>query len=176
MQIVEASAFGVRSAIHTLRRANTPLTFVLFPMIHAGSRPYFSEIERRLHECDVIFAEGVRSQRGNYLTWSYKIVNRMRRLGLVTQHVIDLRQFGSKVVNTDMPANEFDAAWSDISRYARLVLWLFVPFYVIWFFFFGTKAFLARYVEMDDLPSRSDILGSGEAFEGFDDLILLKRD
>ncbi len=110
MQIVEASAFGVRSAIHTLRRANTPLTFVLFPMIHAGSRPYFSEIERRLHECDVIFAEGVRSQRGNYLTWSYKIVNRMRRLGLVTQHVIDLRQFGSKVVNTDMPAKEFDAA------------------------------------------------------------------
>ncbi|SRR6266566_388172 len=86
MQIVEASAFGVRSAIHTLRRANTPLTFVLFPMIHAGSRPYFSEIERRLHECDVIFAEGVRSQRGNYLTWSYKIVNRMRRLGLVKRH------------------------------------------------------------------------------------------
>jgi hypothetical protein len=176
MQIIESSAIGVRSAVYTLRRADGPLTFVLFPMIHVGSREYFVEIERRLRDCDVIFAEGIRSRRVDYITWSYTVVNHMRGLGLVTQHSIDLRQFGPKVVNTDMPGREFDAAWGRIGRYARLVLWVFVPFYVMWFFVFGTKAFLAHYLEMDDLPSRRDVLSYGGQFEGFEDLVLTQRD
>ena len=97
MQIIETSAFGVRAAVCALRRADGPLTFVLLPMVHAGSRAYFVEIERRLRNCDVIFAEGVRSRRVDYITWSYKIVNRMRGLGLVTQNVLDLRQFGRRI-------------------------------------------------------------------------------
>ena len=124
----------------------------------------------------MIFSEGVRSRRVDYITWSYKIVNRMRGLGLVTQNVLDLRQFGPKVVNTDMPGREFDAAWSGIGRYARLVLWVLVPFYVIWFFLFGTKAFLARSLETDDLPSRQDVLGYGDDFDRFEDLVMTQRD
>ncbi len=176
MQIIETSAFGVRSAVCALRRADGPLTFVLLPMVHAGSRAYFVEIERRLRNCDMIFSEGVRSRRVDYITWSYRIVNRMRGLGLVTQNVLDLRQFGPKVVNTDMPGREFDAAWSGIGRYARLVLWVLVPFYVIWFFLFGTKAFLARSLETDDLPSRQDVLGYGDDFDRFEDLVMTQRD
>jgi hypothetical protein len=97
----------------------------------------------------------------DYITWSYKIVNRMRGLGLVTQNVLDLHQFGPKLVNTDMPGREFDAAWRGIGRYARLVLWVLVPFYVMWFFLFGTKAFLARSLEMD---GRSTARGRSNGF------------
>src|ERR1700694_48564 len=101
MQIIETSAFGVRAAVYALHRADGPLTFVLLPMVHAGSREYFLEIERRLRNCDVIFAEGVRSRRVDYITWSYKIVNRMRGSVLVTQKVLDLDQFGPRVWQTD---------------------------------------------------------------------------
>lgn len=94
----------------------------------------------------------------------------------MTQKVLDLHQFGPKVVNTDMPGREFDAAWKGIGRYARLVLWILVPFYVIWFFLFGTKAFLARSLETDDLPSRQEVLGYGDEFERFQDLVLTERD
>src|SRR5437764_12217193 len=100
MQIIETSAFGVRAAVCALRRADGPLTFVLLPMVHAGSRAYFVEIERRLRNCDVIFAEGVRSRRVDYITWSYKIVNMSRGLGHMTQIVLVLHHIDPIVANT----------------------------------------------------------------------------
>ena len=36
MQITEVSDLGVRSAFTSLRRADSALTFRLFPMIHVG--------------------------------------------------------------------------------------------------------------------------------------------
>ena len=47
---------------------------------------------------------------------------------------------------------------------------------MIWFFLFGTKAFLARSLETDDLPSRQDVLGYGDDFDRFEDLVMTQRD
>jgi hypothetical protein len=44
MQLVEASSFAVRSAVIQLRRPDTPLGFVLFPMIHLATPAFYAEV------------------------------------------------------------------------------------------------------------------------------------
>jgi len=58
MQFIESTAMGVRSAVITLGRRTTPLTFVLFPMVHVGRRSFYDEVASRASACDLIVAEG----------------------------------------------------------------------------------------------------------------------
>ena len=51
MQIVEDSIVGVRAAVITLSRHETPLRFQLYPMLHIGDRGYYREVTRRLRDC-----------------------------------------------------------------------------------------------------------------------------
>jgi hypothetical protein len=48
VQLSEVSATGVRSAAITLRRAETPLRFVLYPMLHLGSAAFDQDVAGRL--------------------------------------------------------------------------------------------------------------------------------
>jgi hypothetical protein len=51
MQLVEASSFAVRSAVIQLRRPDTPLGFVLFPMIHLATPAFYADVRTRLAGC-----------------------------------------------------------------------------------------------------------------------------
>jgi hypothetical protein len=85
MQFIEKNSFNVRSAIYHLKKDDTGLEFLLFPMIHVGSQAFYDEVSRRLAACDLILAEGVNSKKANILTLSYRIVNKIWRMDLV-QH------------------------------------------------------------------------------------------
>lgn len=85
MQFIEKNSFNVRSAIYHLKKDGAGLEFLLFPMIHVGSKEFYEEVSRRLTACDLILAEGVNSRKVNLLTFSYRIVKKIRRMDLVTQ-------------------------------------------------------------------------------------------
>jgi len=83
MQLVEASSFAVRSAVIQLRRPDTPLGFVLFPMIHLATPAFYADVMIRLAGCQLIVAEGGRgiesTAGGRALCLSYRLAGRTRR-------------------------------------------------------------------------------------------------
>src|SRR5688572_341946 len=74
MQFIEKNSLNVRSAVYLLKKDGTGLEFLVFPMIHVGSREFYDEINRRLSSSDLVLAEGVKSKKGNMLTPSYRII------------------------------------------------------------------------------------------------------
>lgn len=62
MQFIESSVVGLRSAVITLTHRTTPLTFVLFPMVHVAEQQFYDEVAARARLCQLIVAEGVLSK------------------------------------------------------------------------------------------------------------------
>lgn len=176
MQFIEKNSFNVRSAVYRLKKGEATPEFILFPMIHIGSRDYYDEVYRRLSECDLIFVEGVKSKKAAHLTLAYRIVQRAKRFGLVTQHELKLSDFGDRVINTDMDTDAFDISWASIPVRTRWLLFLVIPFYASYLFLFGTKDMIAEKIRVEDLPSRDEIMNYDEELEKFDDLIVHQRD
>ncbi|MGW8800759.1 hypothetical protein ACWGN9_27350 [Streptomyces sp. NPDC055775] len=58
MQIIDVTGHAVRSAVITMRRTETPLEYVIFPMLHVASPTFNSQVRIRLRECDLIVIEG----------------------------------------------------------------------------------------------------------------------
>jgi hypothetical protein len=176
VQFVEVSDLGVRVAIHRLRRANDPVEFVLFPMLHVGAAEFYADVQRRLEQCDVILFEGVRGLHASLLTATYRMLPKAKRLGLVAQEGMDLRPLAPKLVHSDISGQEFEYGWRHLSLGLRLLLYLIIPIYAAYMYFFGTREVLASYADFDDLPSREEVLAYDERFEPLDDLLLRARD
>ena len=177
MQFIEKNSFNVRSAIYRLKKDGSALEFLIFPMIHVGSTEFYDEISRRLASCDLILAEGVKSRRANLITLSYRIVNHIRRMELVTQQDgmrVDL--FRAKILNADIDGAAFDERWSLLPMSLRVQLLVLVPIYVVYLLLFGTRETLAENIALDDLPSSEEILSDDEDFEPLDSLIIDERD
>ena len=107
MQIIEITGLGVRSAVITMRRKDTPLEFKLFPMMHVASPSFYAQVRRRLSECDQIVAEGVRgrSRQLSAITLAYRCAPRWRRNGLEEQQTASLLPAGIPVVHPDVSAH-----------------------------------------------------------------------
>ena len=177
MQFTEKNSFNLRAAVYSLKRDSRGLEFVVFPMIHVGSREYYEEINRQLSTCDLILAEGVKSKKAVILTLSYRFVKKMRRLDLITQNEgIRLDTFPKEIVNADMDANAFDERWSSLPIMLRVQLFLFVPVFVLYLFIFGTREVLAENLVVEDLPSSEEILSEDESFSALDSLVVDARD
>jgi hypothetical protein len=176
MQFIEKNSFNVRSAVYHLKKAGAP-DFFLFPMIHVGSQTFYDEIAQRLMTCDIILAEGVASKRANLLTLSYRIVKRIKRMDLVTQHdALRVTAFRGKITNADMAGNAFDARWSSLPLTLRIQLAFLLPFYTLYLLLFGTRQTLAENIALEDLPSRNEILLEDERFADLDSLVIDERD
>jgi len=177
MQFIEKNSFNVRSVVYRLKKDGSALEFLIFPMIHVGSKEFYEEISRRLASCDLILAEGVKSRRVNLITLSYRIVKHIRRIDLVTQHDgMRVETFRAKILNTDIDGAAFDERWSSLPISLRLQFIVLVPICVVYLFLFGTRETLADYVALDDLPSPEEILSDNENFDAFDSLIINERD
>ncbi len=176
MQFIEKSGLGVRSAIYHLKRDDAGLEFILFPMIHIGSKEFYEEVGRRLAACDLILMEGVDTKKATMLTLSYRIVSKIRRMGLVTQReglkVTDLR---SKILRSDIEGHAFDKRWATLPMFLKLQLLLFVPLYAMYLFIFGTRETIAAHIALEDLPAREEILLQDESFEQLDVLLIDER-
>ncbi|HET6891666.1 MAG TPA: hypothetical protein VFH31_11235 [Pyrinomonadaceae bacterium] len=176
MQFIEKNSFNVRSAVYHFKKDGAP-EFILFPMIHIGSQTFYDEIARRLTPCDLILAEGVSSKRGNLLKLSYRVVKRIKRMDLVTQHeALNTAAFREKIINADMAGSAFDARWSSLPLSLRVQLFLFVPIYILYLLFFGTRETLAENIALDDLPFSEEILLEDDTFEDLDSLLIDERD
>jgi len=177
MQFIEKNSFNVRSAVYHLKKDGAGLEFLLFPMIHVGSKEFYDDVSRRLAACDLILMEGVNSRKGHILTLSYEVVKKIRRMDLVTQRDgMKISALRDKIVNSDMEGRAFDERWSALPLELRAQLFLLVPFWVVYLFFFGTRATLAERLSIEDLPSSDEILFRDESFEKLDTLLLDERD
>jgi hypothetical protein len=165
VQIIEVTDLtGVRSAVHTFGRAETPLCFMVFPMIHLADPIFYGQVTTRLKQCDLVIAEGVtgNSLRLRALTSTYRWLASTRRLGLAEQD-IDLDPLGVPVVCPDISAAELDRSWRErIPGITSLVVWLLVPVLAVGMRLFGTRRFIARHLEMDDLPASREVLASDQ--------------
>ncbi|SNT55256.1 hypothetical protein [Actinacidiphila glaucinigra] len=173
MQYIEVTELaGVRSAIIRFRSRGTALVFELYPMIHLAEPAFYEEVTARLRaSCDLVIAEGVRgSTATRALTRSYRSLGGHERLGLVVQD-IDFDTLGVPVICPDMSGAEFDDRWRRLPLRERAPLAALVPAYVAGMRLLGTRRFLARYMQLEDLP------GDDEETELWtDDLVLHQRD
>jgi hypothetical protein len=177
MQFIEVSSFGMRSAIYTVRKHDEPLEFVLFPMVHIGEVGFYEDIARRLSECDAILVEGVPSAKVSALALSYRLLAKRKDWNLVTQHSLDLSAFRDKIVRTDIDEGMFNAGWSNLPLMTKLNVILLFPLIAVYLFLFSSKKEIASYLELNDLPSRMEVLTMDDStWEGFDSLVLHKRD
>ncbi len=129
VQFIENNVFGVRAAMYSLVRAEGPPRFLLFPMIHIGSPDYYSQVHKKLDECDIVLYEGVRTSRARVLALSYRIVARRGRLGLVAQNASLLRGLRGRLVHADIAPGEFNDNWSRVPWHVRLAILLIAPLY-----------------------------------------------
>ncbi len=177
MQFIEKNSFNVRSAVYRLKKEGIGLEFLIFPMIHVGSPEFYEEISRRLSTCDLILAEGVKSKRANILTLSYRVINKIRRMDLITQYEgMKVDGFREKIINADMEGRAFDERWSSLPMVLRAQLFIIIPVYVVYLFLFGTRETLAENLALEDLPSADEILLEDESFEQLDSLLVDERD
>jgi len=154
VQIVEVSVTGVRSAVITLQRSQTPMRFVLFPMLHLGDPAFYRSVSARLRDCDLVVAEGVsgRSAVTAALTLAYRLPGRSPRLGLVVQG-IDYEALGVPVICPDITAGQLGQRWRSVPVLHRLAAACLIPSVALAIRLYGTRRFLARYWTMEDLPS-----------------------
>jgi hypothetical protein len=177
MQFIEKNSFNVRSAIYSLNKDGEGLEFILFPMIHVGSKEFFAEVSDRLAKCDLILAEGVGSKKANLLTRSYRIVKKIRRMDLVTQQEgIKVADFRSKLMNADMEGPAFDDQWSSLPLALKAQIFFLTPVYVIYLFLFGTRETIAENIAVEDLPSSNEVLLQDDDFDKLDALLIDERD
>ena len=158
MQIIEVTDLAVRSAIIRLRRRETPMQFMLYPMFHVAEPSFYSAAATRLKNADVVVVEGVggdnqkRSTLLGALTLSYTVLRFSRRVGLVKQN-INYSTLDAVIVNPDVSLKEFEADWRRVPLTIRLQIWCLLPFIIVARLFGGTKMIWSRSLELNDLPS-----------------------
>jgi hypothetical protein len=173
MQIIEVTGYAVRSAVITMRRKETPLEFVIFPMLHVASPTFYSQVRLRLRECDLIVMEGIRgkSVEVSALTLAYRFVPRRRRNGLQEQSDELLLPDGVPVVHPDVTAAEAVADLRALPRWTYALLLVAAPVMGLLFALRGPRDFLDEDLAVEDLPStlRAEVLADDPAVHAMSD-------
>ena len=127
MQITEVTGLAVRSAAITLRRDETPMEFVLFPMLHIAEPSFYAEVRRRLRRCAVIVSEGVATpttQWSQAMGFADRYFPRGRQRGLVGQSDTAVLPEGIPVIRPDVPAAEPALDLRGIPGLTRTAKWM----------------------------------------------------
>ncbi|WP_144128235.1 hypothetical protein [Catellatospora sichuanensis] len=161
MQIIEVTEFWVRSAVIRLRHRQSPLEFVIYPMIHMAEPAFYEAVTARLGKADVVVAEGIRgdgrrrSPLVGALMLSYTALRFNRRMKLVKQ-AIDYRALGVPVINPDVTVEQFEDGWRKVPLAHRLGVWCILPVVILVRLFGGTQLIWSKSMEVNDLPSPED--------------------
>jgi hypothetical protein len=175
VQFIESHVFGVRAALYSFVRAVGPPRILLFPMIHIGSSEYYSQVNKKLDECDTVLFEGVRTFRARVLALSYRIIARRRRLGLVAQGELLFRGIRGQLIHADIAPGEFNDNWSQIPWHIRFAILLVAPLYGAYHFVIATKESIGRKMKSEDLPSSDEVM-RGDFAPALDRAIMTSRD
>jgi hypothetical protein len=175
VQIVDVNELWVRSVVLTLRRRQTPLTFVLFPMVHVGSPAFYAAVRARVGECDLAVVEGVGAAREvSLLTLAYRTMRFNRRAGLVVQSD-GPDSFGIPTICPDMDGARFRRGWARVPWLQRTLAWILIPIFGVLLALFGTRQMLARDLARADQPSDVE-LDAAAAYPELYGLICDERD
>jgi hypothetical protein len=179
VQIIEVTGMGVRSAVINLQRRETPLRFVLFPMIHLGRPEFFAAVAARASRCALVVAEGEgQSKRKVSLSGlAYRLLRRHRRSRLVVQDVRE-ETLGVPVVRPDLSADEIRHRLRQLpipTYLLALALWIVVPWVALYLLLFGARRFLAHELALDD-DSFYVEPSPGQRWESIDRVIVDDRD
>jgi len=169
MQVIEVTGYAVRSAVITVRRRESPLRFVFFPMMHVASPTFYRQVATRLAACDLIVAEGIRgkSRQVSTLTLAYRFAPRRARNGLESQNYRQLLPAGVPVINPDVTAAEAVARLRALPRWMHWGLLVAAPVFGLIFALRGPRAFLNEDLVVEDLPAtrRAEWLADGRIDE-----------
>ncbi|MEY9932021.1 hypothetical protein ABH926_006670 [Catenulispora sp. GP43] len=175
MQIIEDSIVGVRAAVITLSRSETPLRFQLYPMLHIGDRGFYREVTRRLRDCDLIVAEGAPDTVATRaLTLSYRLAHRNKTMQVETQS-LDLLALGKRIVVPDINTTDFEAGWRRVPLGTRAAIMIAAPLYGLWLAAFGTRRWIGKHAALDDLKTNEETLAESPD-DSLDALLLDARD
>jgi hypothetical protein len=144
-------------------------------MIHIGSAEYYSQVHKKLDECDVILFEGVKTFRARIIALSYRIVARRERLGLVSQDASLLRGLRGRLVHADIAPAEFNDNWSQVPWHVRLAVLLIAPLYGSYHYLTASKESIGKQMKREDLAS-SDEITRGDFAPALDAAIVSSRD
>jgi hypothetical protein len=151
MRIIDVTDGVVTSGVVTMRRRDTPLQFVLYPMMHVAQPSFYAEIHERLMGCELIVAEGIRgwSPQLSALTLAYRFAPRFRRRGLCEQNYATLLPAGVPVINPDLTSAEFVTGLRRLPRWEYRLLLTAAPVFGLVFAVSGPRAFLTRHLTVD---------------------------
>jgi hypothetical protein len=175
VQIVEVTDLGgLRVVVWPFRRRGTPLSFLLFPMIHLGEPRFYAEVTERLRLCDLLVVEGVGGHAASLraLT-SYRRLAGVERLGLVLQD-IDVRALDVELIRPDLDAEGFDEGWRHVPWGERAAARVVFPAVNLALRLVGNRRMLAEHMATNDLPEGLDL--EDVPFAGIEDLIVDQRD
>lgn len=141
MKFLESTNFFVRVVLYDLVNRNkaVKLKFRLTPMIHIGSKEYYTNIIENIKICDEIFYEGIDivdhdepfykriSLRNLDLTFKqYKLI--ADKLGLVTQtEHFHLNKLEHKLTHADFDLESGEESWNELMWFEKIKLSLIQP-------------------------------------------------
>ncbi|MGC5019086.1 hypothetical protein [Micromonospora sp. DT47] len=180
MQIIEVTGMGVRSAVIRLERRETPLRFILFPMIHLGRPEFYDAVRDRVSCCALVVAEGRDHTRPRVSLpgLAYRLLRRQRRSRLVVQRLRE-ETLGVPVVRPDLSLDEIRHRLRRLPTVtyllARLTIRVVVPWVALYVLLFGAQRFLAGELALDDdTPYIEPSLG--KRWDDIDGVIVDDRD
>jgi hypothetical protein len=176
MQLIEVSEIGVRASIIKFTSPKSPLSWLVFPMVHLGPPGYYEEVRRRMSACHLVLAEGIDSKIVAALTMAYRAADGSTRLGAIVQP--DLGRGGDAgpaILNSDISGEDFNQAWATVPVGLRVGIPLLAPLYGVWLRWFARPEDIHAHLETYDLPSR-DQLAAELAWPALFDALIHRRD
>lgn len=154
MQILEITGYAIRSAAITLRRADTPLKFVLYPMVHFAAPSFYAEVRRRLRGCDLIVAEGVAGPtlQSNAMDLTNRLFPRGRQRGLVGQTDEISLPPGIPVIRPDLPLIDLDKQLRALPTLTQLAFAAGAHLTAVALALTGSEIFLDDALAVHDFP------------------------
>lgn len=176
MQILEHSIFGLRSARLSFSDESGRLSVTLFPMVHVGEAQFYRDVYEDAFQHDMALVEGVLSPAVKRLTRSYRWLD-TEALGWIIQPKYppseDVR---AEICNADIQSDEFERLWRRIPWKIRAVTVLGSAVLGIASRWILDSGMIARRLEMDELPQRSDILDWSPEYSVLGELVMDARD
>lgn len=157
VQYLENSAIALRAAHYVLAHEGNRHRFLLFPMVHIGTPDYYKQVRSRLAVCDMILFEGVSTFSSRLLTLSYRLMVKRRRLNLVTQDVLGLKDLAPKLISADVTSTEFDENWSRIPLHMRMALAIGAPILGAYWYLTATRDSIGRHVNAEDIKAHREL-------------------
>ena len=176
MQIIDSTGWGVRSARLTFKRPGSAAVVTLFPMIHVGEAGFYERVYRDAAGHDIVLLEGINSPIGARMVRSYSWLGKRNRLGLVVQPAFPKDGGKTRVILSDLSADEFAAAWAKVPLWIRLMVAGLSDIIGLRRRWFATRRSLAKGMTLDDKTSVDEDLNWDPATALFTRAIIDARD